>query len=100
MIGFLLSSLGSFRNLSPCMLSFVLVRRDAAERSVQALVVEPSDVLDDGELKLRSRSPDAVADQLGLEAVDEALRGGVIEGVADGADRRLHAVVVELPASL
>jgi hypothetical protein len=39
--------------------------------------------------------PDTVADQLGLEAVDEALRGGVVEGVADGADRGLHAVVVE-----
>jgi hypothetical protein len=44
---------------------------------VDAFVVEPSDVLDEGELELRSRSPDAIADQLRLEAVDEALGGGV-----------------------
>jgi hypothetical protein len=44
---------------------------------VEALVVEPGDVLDDGELELGAGAPDAVADQLGLEAVDEALRGGV-----------------------
>ena len=44
-----------------------------AERAVKASVVEPADVLDDGELELRSRSPDAVADQLGLEAADKRL---------------------------
>jgi hypothetical protein len=44
---------------------------------VQALGVEPGDVFDDGELELGAGAPDAVADQLGLEAVDEALRGGV-----------------------
>ena len=64
-------------SLSRCMLLLVLGRRDVAERGVQALVVEPGDVLDDREFELRSAAPDAVADQLGLEAVDEALRGRV-----------------------
>jgi hypothetical protein len=36
-------------------LSFLLGRRDAAERGVQALVVEPGDVLDDGELARHGR---------------------------------------------
>ena len=40
---------------------------------MQAVVVEPADVLDGGELELRSGPPDAIGDQLGLEAVDEAL---------------------------
>jgi hypothetical protein len=40
---------------------------------VDALGVEPSDVLDDRELELGPGAPDAVADQFGLEAVDEAL---------------------------
>jgi len=39
---------------------------------VQAVVIEPADVLDDGELELASGAPDAVGDQLGLEAVDKA----------------------------
>jgi hypothetical protein len=34
---------------------------------VQGVVVEPGDVLDDGELKLRAGSPGAVGDQLGPE---------------------------------
>ena len=76
-------------------MSFVLGWRDASERGVQALVVEPGDVFDDGELELCAGAPDAVADQLGLEAVDEALRGRVVVGIADGADRGEHAVVVE-----
>jgi hypothetical protein len=40
---------------------------------VQPLGVEPGDVLDDREFELCSDAPDAVADQLGLEAVDETL---------------------------
>jgi hypothetical protein len=44
---------------------------------VQAIRVKPGDVLDDRELKLAARAPDAVGDQLGLEAVDEALGQGV-----------------------
>jgi hypothetical protein len=60
---------------------------------VQALGVEPGDVLDERELELRAGAPDPVADQLGLEAVDEAFGGRVVVGVADGADRGEHAVV-------
>ena len=45
---------GSFRNLSSRVMSFVLGGRDASERGAQALVVEPGDVLDDGELELRA----------------------------------------------
>jgi hypothetical protein len=62
---------------------------------VQAVGVEPGDPLDDRELQLGSGAPDAVGDQLGLEGVDEALGHRVVVGVADGADRREHAVVVE-----
>ena len=39
-------------------------------------VLNPGDVLDDGELELGSAPPDAVADQLGLEAVVAEVRGG------------------------
>ena len=63
---------GFLWSLSGRVFQFVLGRRDAFERGVEALVVEPGDVLDDGEFELGSRAPDAVADQLGLEAVDEA----------------------------
>ncbi len=49
----------------------VLGGRDVPERFMQAGVVEPADVLDDGELELRPATPDAGGDQLGLEAVDE-----------------------------
>ena len=62
---------------------------------MQALVVEPRDVLHDGELELRSAGPDAVCDQLGLEGVDEALGDGVVQRVADRPDRGEHAVVLE-----
>jgi hypothetical protein len=34
---------------------------------MQAVVVEPGDVLDDGQLELRPGAPAAVGDQLGLE---------------------------------
>jgi hypothetical protein len=44
---------------------------------VQALVVEPGDVFDDGQLQLGARVPDAVGDQLGLEGVDETLGEGI-----------------------
>jgi hypothetical protein len=62
---------------------------------VQAVVVEPGDVLDDGQLELRAGAPGAVGDQLGLEGVDEALGHRVVVGVADRADRGKHAVIVE-----
>jgi len=76
------------------MLLFECGRGNASERGVEPLGVEPGDVLDDGEFELCSGAPDAVADQLGLEAVDEALGCGVV-GIADGADRGEDAVVVE-----
>jgi hypothetical protein len=44
---------------------------------VDALVVEPGDVLDDRELELAATGPAAIGDELGLEGVDEALGGGV-----------------------
>jgi hypothetical protein len=40
---------------------------------VETLVVEPGDVFDDREFELGAAAPDAVSDQFGLEAVDEAL---------------------------
>jgi hypothetical protein len=58
---------------------------------VQAVVVEPGDVLDDGQLELRARTLGAVGDQLGLEGVDEALGHRVVVGVADGPNiERVH----------
>jgi hypothetical protein len=52
--------------------------RDIAQGFVQAVVVEPGDVLDDGQLKLRPRPPGAVGDQLGLEGEADRLAGGLI----------------------
>ena len=37
---------------------------------MQARGVEPGDVLNDGELELAAGAPDAIGDQLGLEAVE------------------------------
>jgi hypothetical protein len=62
---------------------------------VQAVGVEPGDPLDDRELQLGSRAPDAVCDQLSLEGVDEALGQRVVVGVADRSDRSQDVVVVE-----
>jgi len=45
-----------------------LGRRQVPERLVQALVVQPADVLDDRQLELAAAAPDSVGDQLGLEA--------------------------------
>ena len=39
---------------------------------MQALVVEPGEVFDDGQLELRTRAPDPVGEELGLVGVDEA----------------------------
>ena len=50
---------------------FELDGLDVAEGLVQPVVVKPADVLDDGQLELRSGALEAVGDQLGLEAVDE-----------------------------
>ena len=62
---------------------------------MQAVGVEPGDVFDDRELELGAAAPDAVADQFGLEAVDEALGERVVVGVTDRPDRRQELVVVE-----
>ena len=50
---------------------------DVAEGAVQAVVVKPAEVLDDRELQAGATWPDAVTDELGLEAVDEAFGQGV-----------------------
>ena len=63
-----------------------LRRRQVAEALVQTGGVEPGDVFDDRQLQLRSGAPHAIADELGLEAVDERVREGVVERVADRAD--------------
>jgi hypothetical protein len=52
--------------------------RDVVEARVEAVVVEPADVLHDGERELGSAAPDAVGDELGLEAVDEAFGESVV----------------------
>ena len=62
---------------------------------MQAGVVEPAEVLDDGELKLRSRLPDAITDELGLERVDEAFGQRIVKRVADRADRLQHLVIIQ-----
>ena len=62
---------------------------------MQAVVVEPGDLLDDRELELCAGAPDAVCDQLGLEGVDEALGDRVVVGVADRSDRAQDVVVVQ-----
>jgi hypothetical protein len=63
--------------------SLELGRRDVAERLVQACAVEPAEVLDDGEFDLAAGAPDAIADELGLDRVDEGLRERVVVGVTD-----------------
>jgi hypothetical protein len=60
---------------------------EVAEGAVQAVVVKPAEVLDDRQLELLATAPDAIGDQLGLEAVDERFGQSVIQRVADGPDR-------------
>src|SRR2546422_1638018 len=74
---------------------FEFRRWQVAERLVQTSVVEPAHVLDDGELQLRSSAPHPVCNELGLEAVEEALGHRVVVGVADRADGRQDAIVCE-----
>jgi hypothetical protein len=47
------------------------LRRWDPQRLMEPGVVEPADVFGDGELELSTRAPEAIGDQLGLEAVDE-----------------------------
>jgi hypothetical protein len=53
------------------MLSLEVLWTAVAESGVDAGAVKPADVLDDGELELGAGAPDAIADELGLERVDE-----------------------------
>ena len=56
---------------------------DVAAGAVQTAVVEPVDVLENGELHVVEPSPGpAAADELGLVEPDEGLGGGVVVGVA------------------
>jgi hypothetical protein len=66
-----------------------------AQVFMQAVLVEPADVLDDRELELAACLPDAVGDELGLEAVDEALSHRIIVGIASAADRGKDVVIGE-----
>ena len=75
--------------------SLVLGWGDVAERGVQPLVVEPADPLDDRQLGLLVGAPDAVGDQLGLEAVDERFRERVVLTIAGRAERPGDVVVIE-----
>ena len=62
----------------PAAHGFELGWRQITQALVQAAVVESAEVLHDGELdgelELRSRTPDAVGDQLGPEAVPRSSR--------------------------
>jgi hypothetical protein len=69
--------------------------RNVSVGLIEPGVVESAEVLHDGELHLRSGAPDAVGDQLGLGAVEEAFGQGDLSGVADRPDRLQHAAVVE-----
>ncbi len=74
-------------------------RGEVVELAVEALLVEPADPAAGGDLEVVEAAPVAtvgsqrggVAVQLGLEQPDGRLGHGVIEGVADGADRRRRA---------
>src|SRR2546430_1406964 len=66
--------------------------RDVAEARVQPGVVEPAEVFDERKLELRAAAPDAIGDQLGLEALDERLGEPIVVSVADRSDRREQAL--------
>ena len=55
---------------------------------------QPTDV-DDREFGLVVGAPDAVGDQLGLEAVDERFRERVVITISGRAERCEHVVIVE-----
>ena len=62
---------------------------------MQAIVIEPPEVLDDRELHAGACRPGTIADELGLEGVHEGLGDRVIQRVADRADRLQDVVVVK-----
>jgi len=73
---------------------FELDRGDVSEAAVEPRLVEPVDPAQRGELEVVDASPGSfVADALGLVEPDDGLGQGVIEGVADGPDRRDRAGV-------
>ncbi len=60
---------------------------------MQAGVVEPAEVLDDGDLGLEAAREGASADELGLQRADEALGHRVVIGVGDRPDGGCDAEV-------
>jgi hypothetical protein len=60
---------------------------------VESGVVEPADVFDDGEFELGACPPDAIRDQLGLEAIDERLGKRVVVRITDASDGGEDAVM-------
>ena len=72
----------------PVVVVLVLDRWDESDLAAGPSVVEPVDVLGDGDLEVVDVLPRAlVADEFGLEEGVEGLGQGVVVGVAAGADR-------------
>jgi hypothetical protein len=75
----------------------VLVGRDASDRCMEALVVEPVDPFRGGEFDVREAVPRlAGLDQLRFVEADLGFHERVVQGVADGADRGVDAGVEEV----
>ena len=75
---------------------FELLGRDVAERPEEPRVVEPMDPRESGALDVVDAAPRAEAtDHLGLVEAVDALREGVVVGVADAADGALDARFAE-----
>ena len=81
---------GERSEASTCSCSNSVGGRSPSDSCRRALL---NQVLDDRELELRGRLPDAVLDQLDLERVDERLGQRVVVGIADRADRLQHLVI-------
>src|SRR5262245_51078562 len=75
---------------------FKLRRRNVANRFEQPTVVEPIDPFESGVLDIVEFSPRATAvNDLGLVQPDDRLGEGVVVRVADAADRRLDAGLLQ-----
>ncbi len=75
---------------------FKLRRRNVADRFKQPTVVEPIDPFEGGVLDLVEITPGTtVVNDLGLEQSDDRLGEGVVVRVADAADRRLDAGLLQ-----
>jgi hypothetical protein len=69
---------------------FILGGWNVAEGTEQAVVVEPPDPLEGGELDILDPGPGAARiDELGLVEADDGLGQGVVVAVTSAADRRL-----------